>query len=360
MRWVFFAVWILPAVVTFFLSTFLAKWGGRWRAVDRTGSPPGVVSRLGGVGVVLGVIVGVLGVGFFLYDSFPFSKQIAFWGFCALFVFFVGLLDDFLNLSPFVKLFLLAIPSSLFVLLGGGRVPYLTHPITGDPIPLGWWGDLLAFFWIFVLTNAYNLVDGLDLLAPLLALLPLSFLLLSTFLWGSSDLLFWILPVFSSLLGFLFLNRPPAKIHLGDGGSYFLGFHLGVTSLLFNEKSGTAFAVFAPITFFVVPVLDLFIAAVRRFFAPGLSFWDRFVAPFKRDEEHIHHIFSLAYSPRRTLWILGSFSFLFSFLGFSLAWVRDPVSVRVVFLLFLLILFVFLYWLLYARKRRRGIEKVRI
>ncbi|AEI14415.1 Glycosyl transferase, family 4, conserved region-containing protein [Flexistipes sinusarabici DSM 4947] len=111
------------------------------------------------------------------------------------------------------------------------------------------------------------------------------------------------LPVPIYFLGFLRFNLPPAVIFMGDTGSLFLGFTISVLSLIISYKSGTVFSVLIPVMFISIPVLDTFLAIIRRL--------NRGEHPFSADKEHLHHrLLELHFTPKQTLLIFYFFSAL--------------------------------------------------
>ena len=164
-----------------------------------------------------------------------------------------GLLDDVYRISPWQKLFLQIAASAVAVAFGGWDVP------------IG-----MAVLWLVFLSNAFNLIDGLDGLCARVAI----FSAIGLIALGGSSVI-WILV--GGLVGFLPFNLRPAKTFLGDTGSLFVGFALGVLSLDLVVEGE-----FLPLLFiFAVPFFDTVIAFLRRVLK-GKS-------PFSPDREHFHH-----------------------------------------------------------------------
>ena len=167
-----------------------------------------------------------------------------------------GLLDDVYRISPWQKLWLQVVAAAVAVAFGGWN------------IPVG-----AAMLWLVLLANAFNLIDGLDGLCSRVAVFS-SFGLLA--LGGESPL--WTLA--GAVMGFLPFNLRPARSFLGDTGSLFLGFSLGVFSLPLVSVRGNG--AFLPVLIvFALPLTDTGFAVLRRL-AKGRS-------PFSSDRGHFHH-----------------------------------------------------------------------
>src|SRR5262249_53659769 len=146
----------------------------------------------------------------------------------------LGVLDDIAGVGPWVKLAVQACAALTLTVFGYG-VPLLTNPF-GNAIVTGVWSLPLTVLWVIVLTNAINLIDGLDGLATGVVAIACAALWVT----GRGHADFYVMFLTSILLGacggFLVWNRPPARIFMGDTGSQFLGLSLSAISLLENRK----------------------------------------------------------------------------------------------------------------------------
>src|SRR5262249_18314788 len=108
----------------------------------------------------------------------------------------------------------------------------------------------------------------------------------------------------------LYFNFPPARIYLGDGGAYFLGFQIGLLALVNSHKGTVAAALVAPLFVLALPIVDTSLAIVRR----GL----RGLPIFRPDRQHLHHLFvDIGLSPRKVvLWFYGV-TLIFLLMGFA-------------------------------------------
>ncbi|PAV31305.1 undecaprenyl-phosphate alpha-N-acetylglucosaminyl 1-phosphate transferase [Virgibacillus profundi] len=213
----------------------------------------------------------------------------------------VGLLDDLYELSAKVKL-LGQLAAAVTVVLGGIQIDFINLPFDGK-LEFGMWTIPITILWIVGVTNAINLIDGLDGLAAgvsAIALLTISGLAITM---GNSLAIFAGLILLGSTLGFLVYNFHPAKIFLGDTGSLFLGFMISVLAIL-GFKNVTMFSIIVPMIILAIPISDTFFAMVRRLIQKK---------PISSpDKLHLHHcLIDLGYSHRSTVLIIYFLSALF-------------------------------------------------
>ena len=266
--------------------------GGGRRAHD------GAVPRLGGVGIYAvwaGMTVAALAVS---GDPAQGLKMIGVL-LGSLLLLAVGAYDDVSSAS--VKLKLAAqIAAAVLVYLFGVRIDVLTNPV-GEVIRLGWLDLPLTVLWLVVITNAFNLIDGIDGLA---ATTGVTICVGMVLLYTGSDSLgpLAIVALAGALSGFLRHNFPPARIFMGDSGSLSVGFLLGALSLLSFAKATTMAALVLPIVVFGHPIVDMAYAVLRRYHrGQSLGVADR---------EHLHHkLLDRGYSRRAALGILALLNF---------------------------------------------------
>ncbi|MDD5545000.1 MAG: MraY family glycosyltransferase, partial [Acidobacteriia bacterium] len=224
-------------------------------------------------------------------------------------VLLIGLWDDVRTLSVWQKF-------ALQTLVG------LLCWFLGYRILVGWawggnlhsWGLLslpLTLVWIVGLTNAFNLIDGIDGLSSGAALFATISLLVVSVVGNQTTTVVILAALAGATLGFLRYNFNPASIFLGDSGSLLLGFLLALLSLESSQKSTAAFAIAVPLVAFGLPVLDTVVVMLRRFLS-GHSL-------FEGDRRHIHHLLiERGFSPRKAVILLygvcglfGLFALLF-------------------------------------------------
>jgi UDP-N-acetylmuramyl pentapeptide phosphotransferase/UDP-N-acetylglucosamine-1-phosphate transferase len=232
-------------------------------------------------------------------------------------IFFVGLLDDILGLSPLKKLFG-QIMASLPLVYKGGYVINNLHGFLGIGPIHEFWALGLSFLAILMFMNAFNLIDGVDGLAGSLGLMATVMLGIWFFLNNEWEYAAISACLAGSLLAFLFYNFHPAKIFMGDTGSLILGTVSSVLAIHFLKVAGNAnapFVILNPSTLifsiFFVPLFDtLRVFAVRL--VKGKS-------PFSADRRHIHHLLMvIGFSPRSIVFLLLGVNLFFIALTYFL------------------------------------------
>ncbi|MEW5796860.1 MAG: MraY family glycosyltransferase [Candidatus Zixiibacteriota bacterium] len=226
----------------------------------------------------------------------------------ALVVFLVGLADDLKPLSAWSKL-AAQTAAGLILYLGGLAINPVTIPFAGS-YDIGSMSVIITIIWVVMLTNAINLIDGLDGLAAGVSLIAcVTLVTIGTLHYAESAVLFA-----NALIGFLavflFFNRFPAKIFLGDCGSLQIGYYFAVVSLLVPIKSYTAAALYLPLLALGVPLMETAISFSRRLVS-GRNV-------MKADRRHLFHYLALAgLSPQMVVGIFYVVSAVFG--GFALA-----------------------------------------
>ncbi|HTP58727.1 MAG TPA: MraY family glycosyltransferase [Spirochaetia bacterium] len=243
------------------------------------------VPRLGGIGMFLAFVLSALAVPILLPVAAPGPWPVHYdFRFVPVFAAFamvhgLGLLDDFHNLNPLLKLILQIVAAAL-VTLGGFTVSVVNIPSVG-PVSLGIFSWPITIFLIIAISNAINLVDGLVGLAGGISGIAALALGISAYLQLAAAPALMAFALLGAILGFLLFNYPPARIFMGDSGALFLGFTLAVIPLLKGPGSTSLGELLAPATVLAVPILDVVAAIVRRV---------REKRPiYSPDKEHIHH-----------------------------------------------------------------------
>ncbi len=191
----------------------------------------------------------------------------------------LGILDDIFRLSALLKLFIQLGASTIAVVLFDVRIEYVA--MFGKIIQFGGWAIPITILWITGLTNAINLIDGLDGLAcgvsAITALSMFGVILVS----GDIPSAILTAVLVAACVGFLPYNMNPARIFMGDTGALFLGYALSIISVQGLFKLHTMLSFLAPCAIFALPLLDTSTAIIRRVLT-GHS-------PFAPDRGHLHH-----------------------------------------------------------------------
>jgi UDP-GlcNAc:undecaprenyl-phosphate GlcNAc-1-phosphate transferase len=188
------------------------------------------------------------------------------------------------------------------VFIGGIQVTFINLPFGGQ-LELGFLSIPLTLLWIIGITNAINLIDGLDGLAAGVCSIALITITWMAYTMGDVYVLSIGLMILGSTLGFLLFNFHPAKIFMGDTGALFLGYMISVLSLL-GFKNVTFISFIIPVIILGVPISDTFFAIIRRVINKRpLS------AP---DKSHLHHcLLQAGFTHRQTVLIIYAMSAFF-------------------------------------------------
>ena len=229
----------------------------------------------------------------------------------AILIFLLGIYDDRRNASPLLKFSVQAVAGAM-LFAGGLRIlalPVLfgTHKFSGVT------GLGLTILWVIAITNAFNLIDGLDGLAAGSALFSTLVVFVVALLGNMSLISLVALALAGAIVGFLRYNFNPATIFLGDCGSLFIGFMLSALSLFGSQKTPTIVAVAIPMVSFGLPILETSLSVLRRLISGR--------PVFTADREHIHHkLLQLGMSHREVVIVLYGVSAIFALLSLFLLW----------------------------------------
>jgi UDP-GlcNAc:undecaprenyl-phosphate GlcNAc-1-phosphate transferase len=197
----------------------------------------------------------------------------------ALIVFLLGLYDDVIPIGPYRK-FGVQVGAAVLLYLNGFGIHQLDLLSVGHTL-ISAVSLPLTVLWVLLITNAFNLIDGLDGLAAGSALFSTIVVLAVSLIIPNPMVTFLTIALAGAILGFLRFNFHPASIFLGDSGSLFIGFMLSALALAGSQKAPTMVAVAIPVVSFGFPILDATLAVVRRFIGGKPLFIG--------DKEHIHH-----------------------------------------------------------------------
>ncbi len=212
-------------------------------------------------------------------------------------IYILGLADDFKNLKPVVKL-AGQTACAVIVFAMGLRVEFITNYFGPGNMMLG---DVACFIftvlWLVGITNAVNLIDGLDGLAAGTSAISALCIGYVAYIHGQYVPTFAMLAIAGGALGFLPYNFHPAKIFMGDGGSQLLGFAIAAFSILGTVKSATMVIVVIPALVLGLPIFDTAFAIVRRVV--------RHQPIGMADKEHLHHrIMRAGFGQKRSVMLM--------------------------------------------------------
>ena len=265
--------------------------------------------RLGGLAVIAGFVVSII----YLFITTSIEGKLNLFGeenyYLKMIGFFLGTLilglvcyvDDVKGVPSWVKL-TAQIIASIIVVACGVKIENISIPFTEGKIIMGdIFSYILTVCWIVGITNAINLIDGLDGLSSGVTLISCLSLLMVFALNGSPLIAIVLITALAgALVGFLPFNFSPAKTFIGDTGSNFMGFALAIISILGVAKTYTALVLIAPIIILAMPIFDTLFAIFRRLIK-GKSI----KAVFKPDKGHLHHkLMAKGYTQKQAVLIM--------------------------------------------------------
>jgi UDP-GlcNAc:undecaprenyl-phosphate GlcNAc-1-phosphate transferase len=272
--------------------------------------------RFGGAAIFLSFLLVTFAVALPARRYFPIGFGISFHTLLTILlpgclIFGLGVYDDIHSLSPYAKV---AVQAFAGAMLFAGGLRILDLPVFFGTHQFPWFVGLpLTILWVLAITNAFNLIDGLDGLAAGSALFSTIVVFAVAMVSGSSLVSLMALALAGSILGFLRFNFSPATIFLGDCGSLFIGFMLSALALQGAQKSPTTLAVAIPVVSFGLPILETALSIVRRFLGGR--------PVFTADREHIHHkLLQRGLSHRQVVITLYAVSAMFALLSLFLLW----------------------------------------
>jgi len=342
--------WLAIVVFVAFLGTILftplsIKLAWKIDAIDypdgrRVNTKP--IPRLGGVAVFAGLVIS-LGFIVVLNWASPdilhirsVNTSINYLGVGAsiVVIFAIGLLDDVMQIKPFVK-FLGHIAAASIACASGVLFSHFLNPFGPGVVDIGIIAYPLTVFYLVACANIINLIDGLDGLASGIVAICAAALLVLSFSRGYVDATIVAIAIVGVCAGFLIFNFHPAKVFLGDSGSLVLGFSLGLVSLFGVVRATALISLLIPVVIAGIPVIDTLTSIIRRI---------RLKQPiFHADKEHVHHRFiNFGFSQRTTVLIIYGISIILSVLAILIA--QDQSPLRFVYIGILIVVVALFIW----------------
>ncbi|MFB4259295.1 undecaprenyl-phosphate alpha-N-acetylglucosaminyl 1-phosphate transferase [Shouchella clausii] len=288
------------------VTPLVIKWAHRFGFVDQPNKRKvhqKPMPRIGGLTFIFGTGIGLLAVADQLAADWQTTVAILAG---ALPIIAIGLLDDKLALRARTKLLFQLLSASIVVIGSGVSIDFISIPF-GERIDLGLLSSIVTMIWLIAMMNAINLIDGLDGLAAGVAIIALStMLVIAAGNPAAYGLVFAFgFPLIGSVGGFLIFNFHPAKFFMGDTGSLFLGYMIGILSTMGFFKSVTIVSVVVPLFILGVPILDTVFAIIRRKLNR-----QKIGSP---DKGHLHHcLLNRGYGHRQAVLTIYGVSLLFA------------------------------------------------
>lgn len=249
--------------------------------------------RIGGLAIFLGFTVATL------VFCEPSAELYAIWIGGAILV-ILGIIDDIFRLNAWVKLLVQLCVAGIAVCFGM-LIDHIT--LFGLVIEFGAFSIPITMLWIIGLSNAINLIDGLDGLACGVSAITALSVFTVVLITGDTTSALLTAILIGSCVGFLPYNRNPAKIFMGDTGALFLGYTLSIISVQGLFKLHTVLSFLVPFSIFALPIFDTLVAICRRIIH-GQS-------PFHADRGHLHHkLVDMGFSHKEAVRILYAISAL--------------------------------------------------
>lgn len=299
-----FATIILSAILTPFVRKLAFKIGAidkpNARRVNKVPMP-----TMGGLAVFLSFNIANI---FLLKNQYPTDQLVSLLiAQCVVIV--TGVVDDIYELKPRQKVLGIIIAALIVYFVVGVRMTTITIPFLGT-IELGWLSLPITIIWILAITNAVNLIDGLDGLAAGVSIIALTTSAITGFFFLNVTSTFVSIMMFTlvaALIGFLPYNFHPAQIYLGDTGALFIGFMMSVFSL-YGLKNATFITIIIPVIIMGVPITDTIYAILRRVLN------NKPIA--QADKHHLHHrLMQMGLSHRETVLVIYGIALIFSFIS---------------------------------------------
>lgn len=299
----FYLTLLLCFLGTVLLTPFIKKLAFKVGATDKPSHRKvhaKIMPRMGGLAIFISFVIGVFLLGLNNIHTIPILTG-------SFIIVLTGIIDDIFDISAKVKLFGQIVAALVVVFWGGLHIEFINLPF-GGKLEFGMLSIPITLLWIVGITNAINLIDGLDGLAAGVSSIAFITILGMAIIKGDLYVATLSAVILASTIGFLIYNFHPAKIFMGDTGSLFLGYIISVISLL-GFKNITFISLIIPILILGVPISDTFFAIIRRLVnKKPLS------AP---DKSHLHHcLLRVGFSHRQTVILIYAIAALFGLAAF--------------------------------------------
>lgn len=293
----------------------------------------GNIPLIGGICIFFGILSSYI---FIIEFDFFFGGLLT----TASFILIHGVLDDVMNLKATAKMAFQAFLTFIMIYLTDVKLDSLGY-IFGfsEPLDLGMFSIPITIIAVVGLTNAINMIDGIDGLATSLVLIVIATLIFNSLQQETTILTNVLFAIISALLPFLFFNIAPynkIKVFLGDGGSLFLGYMVS-WMLIYSSQNMNNFTHTFALWCVAIPLFDFFTVIIVRIIEKR--------SLFKADKDHIHHLIKiLGFSKNLSLIIIVSTGIIILLIGLFIENDFPALSFPVFFALFLFYLFTRIYY----------------
>ena len=316
---------LVALITTPIVKSLAQKWGAVDVPKDGRRMHDHPIPRMGGLAIFLGFLLSViLFIPFVQTDGLGMQLQGMLLG--AVIIVVLGILDDIYALPALPKL-IVQIVAAVIAVCSGNVIETISNPnIFSNDLywELGWLSIPVTVIWIVAVTNAVNLIDGLDGLACGVSTISSMTVLVIALTVAEPTVAVLMACLAGGCIGFLPYNTNPAKIFMGDTGSTFLGYVLAVVSIQGLFKSYTLISFVVPFLMLGLPIFDTCFAFIRRI-AHGQS-------PMHADRSHIHHrLIDMGLNQKQAVAVLYVIS---AILGLSAVVLTTIGSLRAMLLLF--------------------------
>ena len=301
-------VGVIAFMVSYILTPYMARVGKKQNMIDMPSHRKiheEAIPNLGGIVIFFGFLLSLL----FVVQIEGQIKALLIGG---VIILLLGVVDDIVDLSPKHKFIIQMVPALIVIIYNSDLInSFIVNQLKIFDL-LGYLLYPILIFWIVGVTNAINLIDGLDGLACGISLIALVTFLILGLRQNLEALSLISIALAGSILAFLKFNFYPAKIFLGDSGSTFAGFMLASIGALWVLNSGNAFFILIPIIILALPIVDTLFAIWRRY---------RGHYPiFQADKGHLHHrLLTRGIAHKNVVFILWGISAICSVIALVLA-----------------------------------------
>jgi len=346
----------LPAALSLLLSFILMKSSAlqkNFNHLDEKDLKGKKIPRIGGIAIVISVIISLLFMRIVfghIFLNIGEESNFSLFFLAALIIFILGIYDD-LKEAEAVKKFLLQIIAAILIFFAGFKIAEISVPFIGTKsLGFDFLSFLLTIIWVVGITNAVNIMDGLDGLAVGVSFMAALSMGVLAFISAQYHIVVMIAILLGGMIGFYPFNFPRAKIYLGDSGSMVIGFLLAVLSISgIHRKVSLAMALMIPIIILFLPILETLVTIIRRVY--------RRQNIFTGDTDHFHYRFlRKGFSETKATLSLIFISFLFSLAGVLFNFIQT--RLRLILFIFICFIGIFLlhylgYYSFFTRKKEQ-------